>query len=108
MGNASRAPGGGSLKRIKVASTVGTLAKYVSVDMKSLLPERTWKKLTIENFGAQVVKNQVFNGYGGGTSTGNSTYDPETGILNWFTGTWPTTEAVPGQITCDIYCWYVD
>lgn len=107
MGDAVRTPGGGGkLHRISLGGFRYT--KYLSVDMKRFVPERIWKKLTIENFG--VVLTQIYltaNSNKNGTS-GSSSYNAETGILSLYVGSYVITGDVPVQVIGTAYCWYVE
>lgn len=107
MGNAARTPGGGKLRRVLVGNHVGKFAPYITINVSEYLEERIWKKLTIENFGAQTVSNTYYNGYSNGRSSGKSSYNSNTGQLTWFTGTYKSGD-YPSQIICDVYCWYVE
>lgn len=105
--------GGGKLRRVCVWSSSKThWNPYENIDVSSLLPERIWKKLTIDNFGA-VIKSVWCDAKDpevGRGNSGTSTYNAETGMLKWFTGTYRNSNggSVPRRVFEDVFCWYVE
>lgn len=113
MGEAVRTPSGGKMARVLVYSNSNTpWDPYVYIDVKKSLPEKVWKKLTIDNFGAVITSvwcDRNDNEVGVGNS-GTSTYNANTGILHWFTGAYRHSSggSVPRRVFQNVYCWYVE
>ena len=85
MGEAVRTPSGGKLKILEVYPYTEFWQSQLTVEMSSLVPERVWKKLTIDNFGIR-PDARYSPGRNGTTVSGSNSYDPATGKLNIYVG----------------------